>query len=102
VSSDVKGAKRRRNGGGSDPGEGAETAIHRDGQKMEALAPGDSLRYALELSLDELRSLRRALGPVLERRPHVRHVLEAIIGRKEQGIDGQRASGGREGRQGND
>ena len=75
---------RHRDIGISVPGEVVETVILRHGQEIAALAPSDPLRYALELPLHELRSLWRALGLVLERRPHVRLVLEAIIEYKEQ------------------
>ena len=96
--SGVKGTKRQRNGVSSVPREGVESATLRHGEEIIALAPGDPLRYALGLSLDELYSLQRTLGPVLERRPYVKRVLEAIIGQKEQEIDRHRAREGREGR----
>ena len=92
---------RRRDVSAQGLGEVAETVILRHGQEIATLAPSDPLRYALKLPLDELRSLRRALGPVLERRPHVRRVLEAIIEYKERGTYRHRARRGREGRQGN-
>lgn len=95
MSSGVKRARRRRSGG-SGSAEDPETRLQRHRQETAALAPGDPLRYAFELPLDELRSLRRALEPVLERRPSVRRVFEAIIGYKEREIERHRA---REGRQ---
>jgi hypothetical protein len=75
---------RRRVGTTSLPGEVIETVILREGREIAALAEGDPLRYALELPLNELQSLRRALGPILERQPQARRVLEAIIEYKEQ------------------
>jgi hypothetical protein len=77
---------RRRTVSASVPIEVTETVIRREGQEMAALAEGDPLRYALELPLSELQSLRRALGPVLERQPRARRVLEAIIEYKEEAV----------------
>jgi hypothetical protein len=94
VSSVVKGSRRKRNGSVSN----RETGIPPNGREMAALSPSDPLRYTLELSLDELRSLRRALGPVFERRPAVRRAFEDIIGHKERERDRHRV---REGRQTN-
>jgi hypothetical protein len=71
---------------GSLTGEVMETVILREGREIAALAEGDPLRYALELPLNELQSLRRALGPILERRPGVKRALEAIIEYKEQAV----------------
>ena len=68
------------------PVEVMETVILREGREIAALAEGDPLRYALGLPLNELRSLQRALGPLLERQPRVRHVLEAIIEYKEEAV----------------
>lgn len=96
MSSVVKGSRRKRNGSVSNAA--PETGILRYGREMAALSPGDPLRYALELSLDELRLLRRALGPVFERRPSVRRAFEAIVGYKEREEDRHRV---REGRQTN-
>ena len=96
--SGVKGTKRQRNGVSSVPRQAVEPATLRHGEEIIALAPGDPLRYALGLSLDELYSLQRTLGPVLERRPYVQRVLEAIIKHKEQQVDRHRAGDGREGR----
>jgi hypothetical protein len=101
VRSGIRLENRRRDANTSAPGDVAETVIQQHRQEIAALAPSDPLRYALKLPLNELRSLRRALGPVLERRPHVRRVLEAIIEYKERGTDRHRARRGREGRQGN-
>jgi hypothetical protein len=81
---------RRRSIGASMPGEVTETVILRRGREIAALPEGDPLRYALELPLNELRSLRRALGPILDRQPRVRRVLEAIIEYKDQaGLNSQ-------------
>jgi hypothetical protein len=77
---------RRRVVTGSLPGEVMETVILREGREIAALAEGDPLRYALELPLNELHSLRQALGPILERRPGVKRALEAIIEYKEQTV----------------
>lgn len=56
-----------------------ETVILRDGEVVAVLPEGDPLRYTLELSVDELRAMRVNLASVLEKRPRVREVLEAII-----------------------
>ena len=76
--------KRRRSVSSSTPVEVTETVIHREGREIAALAEGDPLRYALELPLNELQVLRRALSPVLDCQPHARQVLEAIIEYKQE------------------
>jgi hypothetical protein len=75
---------RRHTLSDSIPVEVTQTVILCEGGEIAALAEGDPLRYALELPLSELQSLRRAIGPILERQPQVRRVLEAIIEYKEQ------------------
>jgi hypothetical protein len=82
--------KRRRSVSASVPVEVTETVIRREGQELAALAEGDPLRYALELPLNELQSLRQALSPVLDCQPRARQVLEAIIEYKQEaGTDSQ-------------
>ena len=82
--------KRRRTVSASVPVEVMETVIRREGQEIAALAEGDPLRYALELPLNELQSLRQALSPVLDCQPRARQVLEAIIEYKQEaGTDSQ-------------
>jgi hypothetical protein len=82
--------KRRRSVSASVPVEVTETVIRREGQEIAALAEGDPLRYALELPLNELQSLRQALSPVLDCQPRARQVLEAIIEYKQEaGTDSQ-------------
>ena len=76
--------KRRRSVSSSVPIEVTETVIRREGREIASLPEGHPLRYALELPVSELRSLRRALRPVLDRQPQVKLVLEAIIEYKEQ------------------
>lgn len=60
-----------------------ETVILRDDEVVAVLPEGDPLRYALELPLEELQSMRVNLSRVLEKRPTVKKVLEAIIEYKE-------------------
>jgi hypothetical protein len=81
---------RRRSMNSSVPVEVRETVIRREGRELAALAEGDPLRYALELPLNELESLHRALGPVLDCQPRARQVLEAIIEYKQEaGLESQ-------------
>ena len=79
---------RRHSLSDSVPVEITETVILREGREIAALAEGDPLRYALELPITELQSLRRALGPVLDRQPRAKRVLEAIIEYKKQTVSG--------------
>jgi hypothetical protein len=65
-------------------GELEETVILRDGKLVAALPEGDPLRYVLELSVEELCSMKEDLAPVLERKPRVREVVEALIEYKEE------------------
>ena len=79
---------RRHSLSDSVPVEITETVILREGREIAALAEGDPLRYALELPVTELQSLRRALGPILDRQPRAKRVLEAIIEYKKQAVSG--------------
>lgn len=56
-----------------------ETVILRDDEVIAVLRQGDPLLYLLELSADQLESMKKSLAPVLERRPRVKEILEAII-----------------------
>jgi len=60
-----------------------ETVILRDDEVVAVLPEGDPLRYALQLPVDDLWSMRESLAPVLERRPRIKTVLEALIEYKE-------------------
>jgi len=53
--------------------------ILRDDEVVAVLPEGDPLCRTLELSVEELRSIRVNLARVLEKRPRVKEVLEAII-----------------------
>jgi len=61
----------------------AREVILRDDEVVAVLPEGDPLRYALELPLEQLQSMRVNLARVLEKRPTVKKVLEAIIEYKE-------------------
>lgn len=75
---------RRRSDPAAFQGELQETVILRDDEVVAVLPEGDPLRYALQLPLDELWSMRESLAPVLERRPRIKKVLEALIEYKEE------------------
>jgi hypothetical protein len=68
-----------------------ETVILRDDEVVAVLPEGDPLRHALELPIEELRSMRVNLARVLDSRPRVKKVLEAIIEYKQDaGFEGRR------------
>lgn len=73
----------RRTAQAKSRGKDRETVILRDDEVVAVLPEGDPLRYALELPLEELQSMRVNLARVLEKRPTVKKVLEAIIEYKE-------------------
>jgi hypothetical protein len=75
---------RRRSDPAAFQGELEETVILRDDEVVAVLPEGDPLRYALQLPLDELWSMRESLALVLERRPRIKRVLEALIEYKEE------------------
>ena len=56
-----------------------ETVILRNEEVVAVLPEGDPLAYVLQLSADELSELRERLRPILESRPEVRALLEALI-----------------------
>lgn len=56
-----------------------ETVVFQDGEEVAVLAEGDPLCYTLNLSADELGSLKQRLGNVLGTRPQLRALLEALI-----------------------
>lgn len=60
-----------------------ETVILRDDEVVAVLPEGDPFCHTLELSVEELRSIRVNFARALERRPWVTKVLEAIIEYKE-------------------
>lgn len=68
-----------------------ETVIVREENVVAVLPQGDPLLHALELSLEELRSLRVSLAPVLEGQPRAKEVLEAVIEYKEQQTEQRRS-----------
>lgn len=73
----------RRTGLASSKSRKTETVILRDDEVVAVLPEGDPLRYLLQLPADRLQSMRQNLAPVLETRPRVKAVLEAIIEHKE-------------------
>ena len=75
---------RRRSDPAAFQGELEETVLLRDDEVVAVLPEGDPLRYALQLPLDELWSMRESLALVLERRPRIKRVLEALIEYKEE------------------
>jgi len=84
MSARVRLEKRRRSDSAAFRGEIEETVILRGEEVVAVLPEGDPLRHGLELSAEELRSLRASLGPVVEARPRVKQVLEALIEYKQQ------------------
>ena len=74
---------RRRSNPAAFQGELEEMVILRDDEVVAVLPEGDPLRYVLQLPVDELWSMRESLAPVLERRPRIKRVLEALIEYKE-------------------
>jgi len=84
MSARVRLGTRRRSDRAAFQGELEETVILRDNEVVAVLPEGDPLRYALQLPLDELWSMRESLAPLLERRPRIKRVLEALIQYKEE------------------
>ena len=56
-----------------------ETVVLRDKEVVAVVSEGDPLEYVLELSADELVELRDKLRPILESRPALRSLLDALI-----------------------
>ena len=56
-----------------------ETVVLRNEEVVAVLPEGDPLAYVLQLPTGELLDLREKLRPVLEARPEVRSLLEALI-----------------------
>lgn len=56
-----------------------ETVVLRNQEVVAVLAEGDPMAYVLELSTGELMKLREKLRPILESRPEVRSLIEALI-----------------------
>ena len=83
MSARVRLETRRRSDPAAFRGKLEETVILRDGEVVAVLPEGDPLRYGLELSAEELRLLKASLGTVVQTRPHVKEVLEALIEYKE-------------------
>ena len=89
MSARVRLETRRRSDPAAFRGELKETVILRDEKVVAVLPEGDPLRHGLELSAEELRVLRADLGPVVETRPRVKEVLEALIEYKEEQTRGR-------------
>jgi len=83
MSARVRLETRHRNDPTAFRGKLEETVILRDGEVVAVLPEGDPLRYGLELAAEELRLLKASLGAVVQTRPHVKEVLEALIEYKE-------------------
>jgi len=56
-----------------------ETVVLRNEEVVAVLPEGDPLTYALQLSTGELLELRDKLRPILETRPELRSLLDALI-----------------------
>jgi hypothetical protein len=56
-----------------------ETVVLRNQQVVAILPEGDPLAYVLQLSAGELLELRGKLRPILESRPQLRSLFEALI-----------------------
>jgi hypothetical protein len=56
-----------------------ETVVLRNEEVVAVLPEGDPLAYVLELSTGELITLRDKLRPILETRPTLRSLLDALI-----------------------
>lgn len=80
----------RHTGPAKSKGKQRETVILRNDEVVAVLPEGDPLHHTLELSLEELRSMRVNFAPAIERRPWVKKVLEAIIEYKEDAGPGRR------------
>ena len=56
-----------------------ETVVLRNQEVVAVLPEGDPMVHVLELSADELLELREKLRPILEARPELGSLLEALI-----------------------
>jgi hypothetical protein len=72
-----------------------ETVVLRNEEVVAVVPEGDPLAYVLQLPAGELLELRERLRPVLESRPALRSLLEALIQYRGQ----RRRNGHRDGRQ---
>lgn len=61
-----------------------ETVVLRNEEVVAVLPEGDPLAYVLQLSAGELSELREKLRPILESRPDIRSLLEAVIQYRQQ------------------
>lgn len=73
-----------------------ETVVLRNEEVVAVVPEGDPLAYVLQLPAGELLELRERLRPVLESRPALRSLLEALIQYRRQR---RRRNGHRDGRQ---
>jgi hypothetical protein len=65
-----------------------ETVVLRNEEVVAVLPEGDPLAYVLQLSADELSELRVKLRPLLESRPDIRSLLEAVLQYRRQSRQG--------------
>jgi hypothetical protein len=56
-----------------------ETVVLRNQEVVAVLPEGDPMAYVLGLSAGELAELREKLRPILESRPEIRSLLDALI-----------------------
>ena len=56
-----------------------ETVVLRNQEVVAVLPEGDPMAYVLHLSAEELLELREKLRPILEARPELGSLLEALI-----------------------
>lgn len=68
-----------------------QTVILRDDEVVAVLPEGDPLCQTLELSVEELRSIRAKFARALDRRPWVASVVEAMIEYKEDAVRQRRS-----------
>ena len=61
-----------------------ETVVLRNEEVVAVLPEGDPLAYVLHLSTGELVTLRDKLRPILESRPALRSLLDALIQHRRQ------------------
>ena len=89
MSARVRLETRRRSDPAAFGGEFEETVVLRDEEVVAVLPQGDGLRYLVRLSVEQLRLLQGKLGRMLEERPRLKEVLEALIEYKEEQTRGR-------------
>ena len=67
-----------------------ETVVLRNQEVVAVLPEGDPMAYVLHLSAEELLELREKLRPILEARPELGSLLEALIESRRPASAGRR------------